>query len=323
MTTAFNGYTYTAADGVTALSLTASQQTAILKALVLGPTPPNTSSGSVTWTYSVADNALDFLAQNETVTLTYIATVNDHKGGIVTQPITVTIHGTNDAPVIKYAGSYSLDQFNTQDYGAWIEAGNNSNGAVNGSPLNGEFQVAHDPTTAAGNFQIRLTDLDAESDDPDTLSRTFNLVDAGNAAKVEFDYRRDIPSGQSNDQFIVFASINGGAFTQIGQIGATGNGNFVDGSYQHFSFDLSSASAINTVVLRFSVGDDVDDGDVVYVDNVKLSYATTASPTQTINYTENSAVGILPPQITDADHNATCIRQPSRSPTIRRTTSCP
>src|SRR6185312_15886982 len=116
LTAAFSGYTYTAADGVTALSLTASQQSAILKALALGPTPPNTSSGSVTWTYSVADNALDFLAQNETVTLTYIATVNDQQGGIVTKPITVTINGTNDAPIIKYAGSYSLDQFNTQDY---------------------------------------------------------------------------------------------------------------------------------------------------------------------------------------------------------------
>jgi RTX calcium-binding nonapeptide repeat (4 copies) len=49
----------------------------------------------------------------------------------------------------------------------------------------------------------------------------------------------------------------------------------------------------------------VDDGDVVYVDNVKLSYATTAASTQTINYTENSTVGLLPPQITDVDNNAT------------------
>jgi VCBS repeat-containing protein len=304
VTTAFSGYTYFGADGITALALTGPQQTAILKALVLGPTPA-TSNGSVTWTYSVADNALDFLAQNETLTLTYNAKVDDHHGGIVTQPITVTIHGTNDAPVIKYTGSYSLDQFNTQDYGAWIEVGNNSNGAQEGSPFNGEFQLAHDPTTAAGNFQIRLTDLDAESDVPDTLTRTYNLVGAGNTAKIEFDYRRDIPSGQSNDQFIVLVSINGGPFTQIGQIGATGNGSFVDGSYQHFTFDLASGSTIQTVALRFSVGDNVDDGDVVYVDNVKLSYATTASATQAINYTENSAVGLLPPQITDADHNAT------------------
>ena len=72
----------------------------------------------------------------------------------------------------------------------------------------------------------------------------------------------------------------------------------------HLTLNLSSANAIKTVALRFSVGDDVDDGDVVYVDNVKLSYAITASSTQTINYTENSAVGILPPQITDVDNNA-------------------
>ena len=152
VTAPFSGYTYIAADGITALTLTAPQQTAILNALVLGPTPPNTSNGSVTWTYSVADKALDFLAQNETVTLTYTATVNDHNGGIVTQPLTVTIHGTNDAPVIKYTGSYSFDQFNTQDYGGWVEVGNNSNGAVNGNPLDGEFQIAHDPMTAAGRF---------------------------------------------------------------------------------------------------------------------------------------------------------------------------
>ncbi len=39
------------------------------------------------------------------------------------QNLVITITGTNDAPVIKYDGSYSLDQFNTQDYGGWIEAG--------------------------------------------------------------------------------------------------------------------------------------------------------------------------------------------------------
>ena len=141
-------------------------------------------------------------------------------------------------------------------------------------------------------------------DVPDTLTRTYNLTGTEKTAKVEFDYRRDIPSGQTDDKFDVQISINGGAFTTIGNIGATGNASFVDSTYQHFTFDVSSAVNISTVALRFSVGDNVDDGDVVYVDNVKLSYPTTAGATQTINYAENSAVGILPPQITDADHNA-------------------
>ena len=166
VTTAFSGYTYTAADGVTALTLTASQQTAILKALVLGPTPPNTSIGSVTWTYSVADNALDFLAQNETVTLTYIATVNDHQGGIVTQPITVTIHGTNDAPVIKYTGAYTLDQFTTRDYGAWVEVGQQfqrCRRTAAPSTANSRSLTIHSDGRRPDAFQIHLTDLDAES----------------------------------------------------------------------------------------------------------------------------------------------------------------
>src|SRR5581483_372049 len=301
VTAPFSSYTYIAADGITSLSLTAPQQAAILNPLVLTPSPGNTNDGSATWAYSVADKALDFLAQDETLTLTYTATVNDGNGGIVTQPVTVTIHGTNDAPIIKYTGAYILDQFNTQDYGAWIEQGNNSNGAVNGNPLTGEFQVAHDPTTTDGNFQIRLTDLDAESDSADLLSRTVNLSGA-TTATLTFDYRRDIPSGQANDEFTVLVSTNGSTFTKIGEIGATTSGSFVDGAYQTFTFDITPYISANTTI-RFSVGDDVDDGDVVYVDNFKVSYTKAASATQTVNYTENSAVGVFT-QITDADHNA-------------------
>ena len=63
----------------------------------------NTNNGSATWTYSVADSAFDFLADGEILTLTYTATVNDGHGGVVTKPITVTVTGTNDTPVITSA----------------------------------------------------------------------------------------------------------------------------------------------------------------------------------------------------------------------------
>ncbi len=97
---AFASYAYTAADGHTALTLTADQQSALETTLAVAPDGGNTNTGSATWTYSVADNALDFLAQGETLKLTYTATVDDHQtGGTVTTPITVTIHGTDDAPV--------------------------------------------------------------------------------------------------------------------------------------------------------------------------------------------------------------------------------
>ena len=68
--------------------------------LTVTQTAGNTNNGSASWTYSLADRNFDFLAVGEILTLTYTATIDDGHGGVVTQPFTVTITGTNDAPVI-------------------------------------------------------------------------------------------------------------------------------------------------------------------------------------------------------------------------------
>ena len=67
----------------------------------------NSHNGSATWTYSIADSAFDFIADDETLTLNYVATVDDGHGGVISTPITVSIHGadvvvigTNDVPTI-------------------------------------------------------------------------------------------------------------------------------------------------------------------------------------------------------------------------------
>src|SRR5262249_8631756 len=61
-------------------------------------------ANSATWTYKVADNALDFLREGETLTVTYTITVQDNSGTdndtSTTRDIVVTITGTNDQPVI-------------------------------------------------------------------------------------------------------------------------------------------------------------------------------------------------------------------------------
>ncbi len=101
----FSGYTYTAANGITPLTLTPTQQNALAIALTLTPSLTNANNGSVTWSYDLADNKFDFLAVGETLVLTYTATVNDGHGGVVSTPITVTIHGTNDVPTITLAST--------------------------------------------------------------------------------------------------------------------------------------------------------------------------------------------------------------------------
>ncbi|MEH2525045.1 MULTISPECIES: VCBS domain-containing protein [unclassified Bradyrhizobium] len=103
----FTSFSYLNAYSVDVTSqLTAKQLAAI--AAVDGPltvvqAPGNTNNGSATWSYSTGDNAFDFLAVGETLTLTYTATVDDGHGGVVTKPITITVTGSNDTPEITSA----------------------------------------------------------------------------------------------------------------------------------------------------------------------------------------------------------------------------
>ena len=92
--------TYTATVGDEghdgALTLTPAQLTAIEQAFTVATAPGSTNNGAVDWTYSIADNALDFLAQGETVTLVSTVLLDDHNGGTDTATVTLTIHGSND-----------------------------------------------------------------------------------------------------------------------------------------------------------------------------------------------------------------------------------
>src|SRR5262249_49897741 len=55
-------------------------------------------SGSIVLTFSAADNNFDFLAEGQTLTITYNVTATDNNG-VSTQLVTITVIGTNDAPV--------------------------------------------------------------------------------------------------------------------------------------------------------------------------------------------------------------------------------
>jgi VCBS repeat-containing protein len=91
---------YLAADGTTILTLTALQLAAIEQAFAITPEAGNTDNGAIDWSYKIPDNALDFLAAGETVSLVSTVTVDDHHGGTAAATVTVTITGTNDKAVI-------------------------------------------------------------------------------------------------------------------------------------------------------------------------------------------------------------------------------
>ena len=58
------------------------------------------TDGKLSWNFTVNDSALDYLAAGEKLVQTYTITVSDGNGGTVTKDVTITIVGTNDAPVL-------------------------------------------------------------------------------------------------------------------------------------------------------------------------------------------------------------------------------
>ena len=62
-----------------------------------------TEPGTVGWTYTVADDATDYLAVGQTATEKFTVTISDGHGGTVDQAVTITVTGTNEAPTITAA----------------------------------------------------------------------------------------------------------------------------------------------------------------------------------------------------------------------------
>jgi T1SS-143 domain-containing protein len=77
-------------------------------------------TGTVNWTFSVADSALSFLAPQQSATQTYTVSIDDGHGGIVAQPVSVNLFNPDHAPVITAGTNGTVTE------GAWaaVPAGN-------------------------------------------------------------------------------------------------------------------------------------------------------------------------------------------------------
>ena len=156
--TSFTSFTYKDAAGHDlTLTLTPDQLAAVQAletALTLAPNSGNTHNGTVGWSYSVADSALDFMAAGDKLILTYNATVDDgHTGGTASTPITVTLTGSDDLPSISGIAS-----------GAVVDAGASvASGALTAAdPDRGDsvtWSVVGGTSVAPENYDYGLEDL--------------------------------------------------------------------------------------------------------------------------------------------------------------------
>src|SRR5262249_43627166 len=170
---------------------------------------------SVAWTYKITDSALDFLAAGETLTATYNVTIDDGHGGTVTQPVTVTMTGTNDAPVITSPAQTGaiIGDTNIDDSGNL-----NVGGTITFTDV--DLTDTHTVTFTGQNDYVGTFSLDPITQDS-TNGRTGSVVWHFSVS----DHVEDsLAAGQTLTQTytVKVADNNGGFTTQDGTITITG-----------------------------------------------------------------------------------------------------
>ena len=114
-------------------------QTALSSALATALSESN-GTGTVNWTFSVADGKLDFLNAGQTLTATYHVVVDNHVGGTDTATVTITATGANDSAVISGTAA-----------GTVVEAGGVNNAAA-GTPTASATLTDTDVDNPANSF---------------------------------------------------------------------------------------------------------------------------------------------------------------------------
>ena len=231
--------------------------------VAVGTATETATPGTFTFTSAtLAHGSYDFTAKATDAAGNLSDVSADFMVAIDTPPVLTLGHSENVQDQFNSA-AYNLNTGSVNWATNWIEMNDGSSNQA----TTGEILVANDPTVLSGNLRLKLSDLDSEVGPPDTVERTANLSTATSAI-LTFDYRRDIPNVDAFGEFYVLISTDGTNFTQIAAIGG---GTFVDDHYLTASFDIS-AYISPTTTIRFSAGDEIINGDVIYIDNVGIAY---------------------------------------------------
>jgi VCBS repeat-containing protein len=162
--------------------------------------------GTVSWNYSVANAATQYLAQGQTATETFTVTINDGHGGTVAQQVTVTVTGTNDVPVIGGVASGAVSEDgatpNLSTGGALtiadVDQGQSNfapQASTSGSNGYGSFTLAADGTWtyAADNNQSAIQQLGAGQSIGDSFTAVSSDGTASQLVTVTITGTNDVP----------------------------------------------------------------------------------------------------------------------------------
>src|SRR5258708_1391838 len=132
----------------------------------------SSGAGTVNWTYSVNDSAIQYLASGQSLTQIYTVTINDGHGGTASTNVTVTINGTNDAPVLNAAASVALNNeavsnnlvnnggFETGNTTGW--SANSRISVVTSSHHSGNDSAENNSTSNSGTLSQAITTVSGQ-----------------------------------------------------------------------------------------------------------------------------------------------------------------
>ncbi|AMO23537.1 beta strand repeat-containing protein [Ramlibacter tataouinensis] len=233
-----------------------------LTAQVTTDTTSTGTGGVVTWNYSVAAAAVEYLAKNQTKIETFSFDLSDGNGGIVTRTVTVTLTGTNDGPVVAatdvtggvtemVTAAGSLSDSGTIDFSDVDLADVHTVSAV--TPSAGALgaltaQVTTDTTnTGTGgvltwNYSVAASALEyLAKDQTNTETFTFSIGD-GNGGSVSRTVTVTLTG--TNDGPVVAATDVTGGVTEMG----TAAGQLTDSGTIDFSdADLTDVHSVSAV----------------------------------------------------------------------------
>ena len=201
----------------------------------------NDGAGSIQWTFSVANAAVQFLAAGETRTQSYVVTVNDGQGGTASDTVTITITGENDRPTISTAFSSGQVIENVVHAATGVIAfddvdlidSHSVSSAADGTDYVGSFSASvSEPATAAGGGEVSWTFNASEAElqflaaGQSRLQRYIVTIDDGNGGTTQ--QLVNITIVGTNDAPTITSAVSSGAVVEDGVVAASGAIAFAD-----------------------------------------------------------------------------------------------
>ena len=298
----------------------------------------NDGVGSVSWTYSVPDAAVDYLAAGEKVEETFTIEVNDQQGGTVTQDISISINGTNDVPTLSSGRVIVSETFEassdieSRPNGWYVERGNTFTGSsgtewtVDAAGVEIQGNVGGSPAYEG----LQHAELDSDGENTEVkLSTTFG-VEAGENLSLTFAYKQRPSAEDSSDMKVTLGgkeltilSDNSGVISFEESEGVEASQSDAGNGWTLITLNYPSAESTENIELKFEgiEPDGVQDTLGAYIDDIQLVANTISSASITEledgNPNENIATHTARGQIAFDDVDLTDAHNVSVNSTVK------